>query len=238
MGKYNIKLTKDKFIQRAITVHGNRYIYSKVEYNGMVSKVTIICKEHGEFSVTPGAHISGRNCPICAQKTCDRKRRTMYKNILLKFKQAHNVYLYPGYDMNKKISNWEKIEVYCPIHSCYFYPTINNHTKGSTCPKCGNSRKGSLRKSYKDKPTTLYILRIKNTDVYKVGITTNTISVRYTGQMHKIEVLYTRDYKNGIDAYDAEQLILLKSSSYIYTGKRLLKEGNTKLRIVDLLQYI
>lgn len=56
------------FINRAIEIHGLKYDYSKVEYTKMVNKVTIICKEHGEFKQSATGHLKGNNCPICAKK--------------------------------------------------------------------------------------------------------------------------------------------------------------------------
>jgi len=41
------KLTTGEFIEKAITVHGNTYDYSGVEYVGSKSKVEIICPKHG-----------------------------------------------------------------------------------------------------------------------------------------------------------------------------------------------
>ena len=60
------KFTKEKFVNISVQVHGNKYNYSKVKYNGMFKKVCIICPEHGEFWQTPNAHIHLKEgCPIC-----------------------------------------------------------------------------------------------------------------------------------------------------------------------------
>lgn len=56
---------KDEFINKAITVHGNKYDYSKVEYINCDTLVTIICPEHGEFKQTPYNHLHGCSCPNC-----------------------------------------------------------------------------------------------------------------------------------------------------------------------------
>lgn len=64
-----VKLTTKEFIRRARQVHGNRYDYSKVKYEGSHKKVIIICREHGEFEQTPGNHIHGQNCRKCRNYT-------------------------------------------------------------------------------------------------------------------------------------------------------------------------
>lgn len=59
------RLTKEEFIERAKTVHGDKYDYSKVEYVTEKHKVCIICPEHGEFWQTPDKHLQGNGCPKC-----------------------------------------------------------------------------------------------------------------------------------------------------------------------------
>jgi hypothetical protein len=56
--------TKD-FIDKVILVHGEKYDYSKVEYINARTKITIICKVHGEFQKTPNDHLNGKQgCKI------------------------------------------------------------------------------------------------------------------------------------------------------------------------------
>ena len=62
------KINKEEFIKKSISIHGNKYDYSKVEYINDKTKVCIICPEHGEFWQTPNNHLNGNNCPLCANK--------------------------------------------------------------------------------------------------------------------------------------------------------------------------
>ena len=57
--------TKEEFIKKARKVHGDKYDYSKVDYVNAMTKVRIICHEHGEFWQTPKEHIRGYGCPKC-----------------------------------------------------------------------------------------------------------------------------------------------------------------------------
>lgn len=60
------RTTKEDFLERALKVHGDMYDYSKVDYKTTETKVTIICKIHGEFIMRPRAHYSDRRgCPQC-----------------------------------------------------------------------------------------------------------------------------------------------------------------------------
>lgn len=62
-----LKLSYKDFIDRAITVHGNKYDYSRSEYKGSHTKLIVTCPEHGDFSVKPNNHIRNKSgCPLCA----------------------------------------------------------------------------------------------------------------------------------------------------------------------------
>lgn len=59
------KITTEDFIERAKKVHGDKYDYSRVEYEGARKKVCIICPIHGEFWQEPANHLNGASCPYC-----------------------------------------------------------------------------------------------------------------------------------------------------------------------------
>lgn len=59
------RLHKQDFIERANRLHNNQYDYSKVTYNTLRDKIIVICKDHGEFSVTGKDHLKGSGCPKC-----------------------------------------------------------------------------------------------------------------------------------------------------------------------------
>ena len=57
--------TKEDFIEKANEKHGSKYDYSNVKYVNCMSKVCIICPEHGEFWQSPDNHLHGCGCPKC-----------------------------------------------------------------------------------------------------------------------------------------------------------------------------
>ena len=61
------KMRTSDFIKKARSVHGEKYDYSKVEYNGNSEKVCIICPEHGEFWQRAGEHLKGKGCDKCGK---------------------------------------------------------------------------------------------------------------------------------------------------------------------------
>ena len=72
------KKTTEQFINEAKKIHGDKYDYSKVEYVNNLTKVCIICPEHGEFWQTPKQHLRGQGCPKCVS-TSSRSRCKKYK---------------------------------------------------------------------------------------------------------------------------------------------------------------
>ncbi len=61
----------EQFIAKAKRVHGDKYDYSLVSYEGVDLSVKIICRTHGEFEQQPHSHLSGSGCRKC---TVDRRR--------------------------------------------------------------------------------------------------------------------------------------------------------------------
>ena len=55
------------FVNKALNIHGNKYNYDKVVYNGKEEKVIITCQKHGDFHQTPHNHLAGNGCPICRE---------------------------------------------------------------------------------------------------------------------------------------------------------------------------
>ena len=49
-------------------MHGNKYDYSKVTYYGSFTLLTLKFTIDGEFSQSPGSHLSGTGCPKCSRR--------------------------------------------------------------------------------------------------------------------------------------------------------------------------
>ena len=75
-----IKLSAEEFIQKAKEVHGDKYVYSNVEYKNAHIKVKIICPIHGIFEQLPNAHLNGQECPRCKQSHGEKKIRIYLEN--------------------------------------------------------------------------------------------------------------------------------------------------------------
>jgi hypothetical protein len=72
-------------IERFKSIHGNRYDYSKVKYKNQITPITIICKEHGNFLVTPQMHWKKVGCQECKKK--EKLNDTSFTRIVLEEKR-------------------------------------------------------------------------------------------------------------------------------------------------------
>lgn len=144
-----------EWIEEAKKVHGERYDYSKVEYVTNSSKISIICKEHGEFLQTPANHIKGKNCPKCTGHFMDKDFFIDKANQLYKDNNGNSLY---DYSLVEYIDSSTHVTIICqkvdPITSevhGVFTKTPNKHLRGQGCPKCGNESIGlKLRLSNDD----------------------------------------------------------------------------------------
>ena len=60
-------MSREEFINKAKSIHGDKYDYSKVDYIDSRAKVCIICSKHGEFWQRPSDHLKGCGCPHCKE---------------------------------------------------------------------------------------------------------------------------------------------------------------------------
>ncbi len=62
------RMSVEDFKSIAISKHGSKYDYSKVEYKNAITAVSIVCPTHGTFMQKPYYHIrSGNGCPKCGK---------------------------------------------------------------------------------------------------------------------------------------------------------------------------
>ena len=136
-GINNQKITTAQFVEKAKAVHGDKYDYSKSDYVNSSTKICVIChekdkfgEEHGEFYVTPHAHIGMKSgCPKCSGKF---RKDTDYfiKEARLVHGDKYN------YDNTEYVSALKAVKIVCPKHG-EFSITPNDHLNGKGCKKCG-----------------------------------------------------------------------------------------------------
>ena len=129
------KLTQDEFIEKAKSIHGERYDYSNTVYVRSALKVLIHCNKCGkDFEQSANAHLMGHGCNYCAQ--VERNKG----NILNTAEFIRRAKLLFGerfdYSMVKYKNINKPVEIICREHGP-FLTIPGNHLNGRPgCPKC------------------------------------------------------------------------------------------------------
>ena len=134
------RMTTEEFIKRAREIHGDKYDYSKTIYKNIMTKVCIICPEHGEFKQTPNDHLNRkRNCPKCVHRS--------YKKTTEEFIEEARAVHGNRYDYSKVVYEREddKVCIICPKHG-EFWQSPHRHLFGQKCPKCANEINGKNKR--------------------------------------------------------------------------------------------
>lgn len=220
--------TCHKLVELFKEVHGDKYDYSKAFYKTGHTPITIICPVHGEFFQEPNSHRRGRGCPKCGIVQRGLNNRSSTEVFVKKAKDVHgeNTYTYENtvYTTAKSYTT-----ITCLKHGD-FKIRCDHFLNGSGCPSC------TINGFNKSLPAILYYLSIDNGVAYKIGITNNDVTVRFSAkELKTITVIATWEYTIGEEAYNEEQRILNEFSDMRYKGPALLKAGNTELFHSDIL---
>lgn len=130
------KITLKYFLLKSKEINGDKYDYSLIkEIKGGLSKVDIICKQHGVFKQRVSNHINlADGCPKCVGVG-------KWNNDVLKseFIKVHsNLYDYSLVEF-KGVD--KKIKIRCQQHGV-FIQNIHKHLKSQGCPRCSFNSKG------------------------------------------------------------------------------------------------
>jgi hypothetical protein len=139
----------EKFIEKSILIHGDKYDYSKVNYKNSITKVIIICKEHGEFEQTPYCHLKGSICTKCGYilRGIKIKKSWNIEEFIEKATLVHgDKYDYSKVDYK---NNNTKVIIICKEHG-EFYQIPSSHFRGIGCAKCVGKAKSNTEEFIKN----------------------------------------------------------------------------------------
>ncbi len=129
-----MRKTTAEFITQANRIHGGEYDYSNTVYINNSTKISIICKTHGEFQQLPTNHLKGTKCKRCA---LEKRTNTLTSFIEAAKKVHHDSYDYSSVEY---VNNYTDVSILCTIHGP-FSQRPNNHLNGAGCPKCAKQQR-------------------------------------------------------------------------------------------------
>ena len=144
----NLKIkAANEFMEKAFKIHNingeYKYNYDKVIYNGVSNEVCIVCPKHGDFWQTPGNHLQGHGCPICAIEEKAEKLKMTYEEFMKKISKIHINYngeLLYDYSKVNYVDLYTEICVICKKHGEFWIkPYVHLYSKCG-CKKCNYSK--------------------------------------------------------------------------------------------------
>lgn len=131
------------FIKKARLVHGQRYDYSRIEYERSNKKITIVCAEHGPFEQIPASHLQGMGCGKCGRIEQGRSRRLTTQTFVERANEVHGQKY--DYEKVRYVTSQRPVEINCPEHGM-FLQSPSNHLSGRNCPRCANLLRGEKKR--------------------------------------------------------------------------------------------
>jgi hypothetical protein len=173
---------QDMVIEQFKNVHGDRYGYDNVVYQGAYIKVLITCPKHGDFPQTPGSHLNGCGCPKCKHSSGEKLIQNLLKKMEIKYTTQKCFY---GC-INDKTGKSLPFDIYVPeFHTCIEF---DGHQHFIPVERWGGEDK--LKETqYRDNIKNVYC---KDNDI-------NLIRIPYTmGKIEIVDVLNKNFNKNII----------------------------------------
>jgi Zn finger protein HypA/HybF involved in hydrogenase expression len=129
-------ITTDKFIERAIKIHGDSYTYDLTNFENTRSKINIYCKKHYHtFQQTVSNHLCGKGCQKCGIEKASKSRLKTTKQFIKDAVAIHGEAY--DYSLLEYIGTHTEVEILCKHHNSYFKQLPSNHLQGKGCPICG-----------------------------------------------------------------------------------------------------
>jgi len=123
-----------EFIAKATKIHCNKYSYADVVYEKALEKVTIICPEHGSFSMKASNHLSGQGCKMCANSLLRTKFAKGKAEFIRDARLIHgDEYTYTKVNY---INSKTKVEILCEKHGSFMQAPGTHTLQACGCPRC------------------------------------------------------------------------------------------------------
>ena len=134
--------TREKWIAMATERWEGKYDYSKVIWNGVKTKITIICPEHGDIDMLPNDHVAKRKgntgCRHCGSKNKNKDRKVTWEQFLQRANEKFNNKF--TYDASSWTEFTEEVRYTCPIHglkSQKGHVHLGTRENNMGCDECG-----------------------------------------------------------------------------------------------------
>lgn len=140
------------FVEMAKDVHGDTYDYSNTVYTLSKNKLTVTCREHGDFEVTANNHLSGRGCPTCGaakrgyrkdpvaagRRTAEVKLANFKEDFVKHAREVHGDKY--DYSLSDYTGRKKPVTIVCPEHGPFTQAAEHHVYRAHGCPDCSHHR--------------------------------------------------------------------------------------------------
>lgn len=233
------RLSLSDFISKSRAVHGDKYDYSKVEYETNASMIRITCSKHGEFVQRASSHLAGCKCKKCFQE----ESRLTTEQFITNAKRIHgDTY---DYSKVKYRDNKHKVEIVCSKHGS-FWQKPNTHTSSGTgCQLCQESKGEKAVEVFLKKYGIVHIreYRIKPYLFrYDFYLPEFNIYIEFNGQQHYKPVEIFGGHEAFVKTQERDelkkQLVAKHGGSLIILTYLNLSDGTVEKTLISRLRKI
>lgn len=178
-----MKKTLEFFIEKAKSIHGNKYDYSQSQYVNSHTPLKIICPEHGEFLQRPDNHYLGKGCPLCGNKRVSKKMVKTQEQFIKEAIEIHGDKY--DYSQVKYVDSWTPVAIICPKHGLFYQKPIQHINHKAGCIKCAHEHLSTIHALTKEE----FIKRARSVhgdkyDYSKVEYVNQKIPITITCPVH------------------------------------------------------
>jgi hypothetical protein len=128
--------TTEKFVEKAIKKHGDKYDYSNTVYTRSNEKVEVVCPKHGPFQLQAANHLTGHGCWDCHFENQSKRQLISQEDAIKRMVEAHE----GRYDYSEVVYKGvlTPLTVICKEHGP-FSTTLSRHAhkkRPAGCPSC------------------------------------------------------------------------------------------------------
>jgi hypothetical protein len=189
----NCRSNNTEFIEKAKSIHSNKYDYSKIDYLNSDTKITIICQEHGDFEQRPYDHLTGKGCSKCSRKQYSKAQIEWLEFIRLKDKikiqhaENFNEYQIPNTRFKADGYCIETNTIY-EFHGDYWHgnPNVYCNNEFNKTTKCtfGELYQSTISKEQQIRDMGFNLITIWESDWIKLNKCIRVLQRKYRSSKH------------------------------------------------------
>ena len=180
--------TRDEYINRAMEVHGGKYSYDNLVYDGHNSDVSVTCKKHGEFVINARYHLRGGKCPSCARELRGVNQRYSYSYVTEKLYEMYGDEFKILTEEKDYVDTYQKIKVLHKKCGAILDKSLHDLFRGRCCKSC--TMENTIKKIAKTNTEPFSNVKSRVDKMYKGEYSLLTKEADYVNTRGRVVVMH------------------------------------------------